>query len=1425
MSTSASEYKLLAGTGIRPLSRGTKYREWRLAVIDILAEKGYWDIVSKAETTSGADTATKEKAAKARGLLGRLMDSNHRELYATERDASKLWAKLESHYAGKDQARIWYLRGELSQIRYDNEPMVDYIAKLEKLFHQLTSARETQSEKDKLYILLSNLPIQYHPFRTAISNSPDFETIKYDDICDRLILEHQQLIGETGKPIGSSGQPNGAFLSTRNTNGRGGNRFRRGSTIHQARRGRGRGGYRSTQHFQERFQQPSGNRSHKIDKDSCLYCHEKGHWAKDCPKKTESKLGSASETKSNRQIGAWMAASRKEGESSNWILDSGATHHMSSQRELFTNFQDHTATISIANGGTIQATGIGEIWITVWNSKGDGVPVCLQEVLYIPELGPNNLVSVRCVQQAETTILFGSGPKQQAGISFDGDEIAVAELRGNSYILLAEVREGERFHDENNMANTAGVAKSSATLMQWHQRLGHLGFDDIKHLAKVHPEIEIQGISNEITCEACQIGKQTRKPNKNAATHRSTEPLELIHSDVAGPMAIPSLGGAKYYVLFIDDFSRYTEIYTIKQKFEVIDCFRQFKAQVENQQGRKIKRFRSDGGGEYTSGKFNNILEQAGIVREQSAPYTPEQNGVSERANRTIIGRAKAMLFAAGLADRLWGEAVHTTVYLKNRSPTRALGQGMTPLEAFTGKKANLATLIPFGAKGFKNVPKELRTKWEPNSIPCTFVGYEGTNQFRVLIEDRIHITRDLVLAKSPSEERLGEVGRYRESNQVQIDSSDEESDDMSTSSPKSQQAPSPQPEYLEAENITPVPQTPSRNHTPGEFPRDSPLSIIHVRPPTIPEPAPQEEVYAQRPRRQNAGKFSSTRFRDEQFSNLAMQDYNSTQSKYKAYHVLTTTEPATYSEALTGPNKNEWKEVINEELDSLAENKTWIITTLPKERTPVKCKWVFREKKGSAGETIRYKARLVAKGFTQQYGIDYLETYAPVVKLTSLRILLAIAAANNYEIHQGDIKTAYLLGELTEEIYMDIPEGVPVATTKENSERLVCRLLRGLYGLKQSGRIWNKAWDEYLIGKCEYQRSSEDYAVYYRKGNHGTPLWILIWVDDVLWIGNPDDIQQAKRELNKRFPLKDLGSADFFLGMKITRQPMERKIILSQDAYIAAILERFNLTKCHPVSTPIKPGAILVTNGEPDAEEDETLYRSMLVSIMYLMLCTRPDLAFAVGRLSKFSANPNKQHMQAARRLLRYVSKTRNFGLHFGPFTEKKNPIATMFSDADWAGDKESRPSTGAYVCTISENQSNSPHTAISWSSKQQSTIALSSTEAEYMALTQASKEGIWVRRFMDEISRASGEDVPATPMTIFADNQGSMALAKNPEFHSRTKHISIQQHFIREKVESKEVRLEYLPTGDMLADLLTKALPREKVERFRQDIGIYEI
>ena len=499
--------------------------------------------------------------------------------------------------------------------------------------------------------------------------------------------------------------------------------------------------------------------------------------------------------------GAWTAATSERANTENWILDSGATHHMSSPRELFQNFKPHSATISIANGGTINATGIGEILITVWNGQEDGTPIRLREVLYIPRLGPNNLVSVMCIQQIGAMVLFCGSKENQVSITSNGEEIAVAKLLRNSYVLSAKAQPPRLLHT----ANTVQRGTTSGTLIEWHERLGHLGFNDIKRLATTETDIKITGVWNNPTCEHCQAGKQTRRPNASPATYPTSEPRELIHTDLAGLITTHSLGGARYFLLFINDFSCPISVYTIKQMSDVLVQFNHFKAQWENQLGHRIKRFRSDRGGEYSSKAFTKLLDDSGIVCEQSAPYSPEQNGVSERANRTIIGRAKAMLFVAGLTDEMWGKAVHTAVYLKNRSPTSALEKGMTPLEAFTDKRPGLANLIPFGTKGFKHVPKELWTKWEPNSVPCIFTGYGRTNQYRVMVNRKIHVTRDFKPAKRTEIDSRNNVPFQR----VPITVDHDSSDDDTTSAAHEEEPRPPTPEPPERPTPTEIPQTP----------------------------------------------------------------------------------------------------------------------------------------------------------------------------------------------------------------------------------------------------------------------------------------------------------------------------------------------------------------------------------------------------------------------------------------------------------------------------------------------------------------------------------------------------------------------------------------------------------------------------------------
>ena len=719
MSHNTSEHNLLSGTGVKALCKGSEYREWRLAVTDILSEKGYWTLVSPTEDQSdNSDKTNEEKTIKARGLLGRLLDSNHRELYANERDLQKLWTKLESHYVGKDQARIWYLRAELSNIQYEGEAMIDYITKLEKLFNLLAAAGEQQSEKDKIYVLLSNLPTEYHQFRTSISNDPNFKDIIYNNVCDRLTLEYQQLNRSPTHESASGNSSTNAFFANRSRGrlgrGRGG-------------RGRGYSGRFLTQGQTSTFgrlqTQAGGSDRAKqvypstVDRDSCLYCKEKGHWIRNCPKKNRGNnsryQASANTTNTPKpNTVAWMAQTTPIESANEWIHDSGASHQMSSHRDHFHNFKECSTYVHIANGARLTAIGIGDIWLSGELGQGVTNKIQLRNVLYVPELGPQNLVSVRCIQQAGASIVFSESQGATVMISKRNETLAIGELCGNSYILLAN----SAITSSDPKGNRATSSSEAGSLLQWHQLLGHLGFDDVKLLARHNSAITITGPLTNPTCEHCIICKQTRKANSAPATHRAKEVLELVHSDLAEPMSTRSLGGSKYFLLFIDDFSRYTKVYALKSKAEVISKFREYKALVENNLGKKIKRFRSDGGGEYTSYEFDQLLRDSGIIREKTAPYSPEQNGISERANRTIIGRAKAMLHQSGLGMEMWAEAVHMAVYLKNRSPTSALAEGLTPYEAWSGEALQLRKLINFGAIGYKHIPKQLQTKWEPNS-------------------------------------------------------------------------------------------------------------------------------------------------------------------------------------------------------------------------------------------------------------------------------------------------------------------------------------------------------------------------------------------------------------------------------------------------------------------------------------------------------------------------------------------------------------------------------------------------------------------------------------------------------------------------------------------------------------------------------------
>jgi hypothetical protein len=509
-------------------------------------------------------------------------------------------------------------------------------------------------------------------------------------------------------------------------------------------------------------------------------------------------------------------------------------------------------------------------------------------------------------------------------------------------------------------------------------------------------------------------------------------------------------------------------------------------------------------------------------------------------------------------------------------------------------------------------------------------------------------------------------------------------------------------------------------------------------------------------------------------------------------------TDPQSYEEAMSRPDAKLWSQAMDEEMKSLMENKTWDpVDSVPKHARAIPVKWIFKIKRDAAGTIDRYKARLVAKGFMQRAGVDFDEVYAPVSKHASLRALLSVVAAKNLELHQMDVKTAFLHGELEEEIYTTQAPGYETGGQ-------AYRLNRALYGLKQAPRAWYNKLHKELEARG-FQASQADPGLYVRRDELGT-VYLLVYVDDTLVAGSAAGVAAAKAMLESLFAVHDLGEARYFLGMELTRDRAARTLVLSQTRYTKELIARFGVEDAKVRSVPMHPSVRLSRAESAELSPEGMHYFSEVIgSLLYLSVCTRPDISFSVGALSRYMSKPCQAHLDSAMSIVRYLKGTVDVGLKYGG--EQSELLG--YCDADFAGDIDTRKSTTGFCFLLNG-------AAISWASKLQPTVAVSTAEAEYMAAAHAVKEALWLHKLMCDLGIRIGT------VQLMCDNQAALSLLKHPIASARSKHIDVIHHFARERVARGEVMFKYCATADMAADGLTKALADTQFQKCRKLMGI---
>lgn len=1305
----------------------------------------------------------------ARLLILETLDESHRAQVRGCSTAREIFARLKLIYNDTSAANVYRLL--LKYYRYEKkaeDSMSEHIGRMDEMRNQLADLGEKQSEQVYQVALIGSLPSEYSSIMEIWElTHKDMRTTP--NLVSRLLKREEDL------------KKNGD---------------------HQA---------LVTRQARPKLTKDEIDEKKKITK--CKACGKVGHWYRECPSR-----GVNDKTSPNQSSGRGTAAmtvrepvqgnqvheisfcvTDELGLKDSWISDSGASAHMCNNLSWFEDIElfDKGRHCVVGDGNKVEIKGIGNISIVCGEGK-TAMYGKLHGVLYMPDLATN---------------LFSIGAAGEKGNKTSFDQNSCVVTRGSDGQVLVKGTKEKGMYVLSMRARAAKhhalAAKDVMTLTQFHRILGHASSERVRKLLR-SVGIEPRG-SLDIECSDCPEGKGRRAshPSRNVEADKPG----VVHVDLSGVNKV-ALNDFAYYLLAKDMFTEFVMAYFCKTKAEVPQVLARLCIDFENLSGFQIRELHTDNGTEFINKVTRLLCLKEKITHVTSAPYCPQQNGRIEREMQTITQSARTMLRASTLPIELWKEAISCAVYIKNRLPTSK--SEVTPLERFTKMKPKIDHLVEFGVPVHIIVNDKYLSKWDSRTEPGFIVGYTSrTNTYRVFTRDgKIKETCDVIFDKHKERVSSEQTGKREEDDQnvhvgacqgIGADSLDIKSDTFVTATSGGHNSDyngtvgkngqpyctGPRLENFfrqfrayandddrdthgkdDSENIYQNigKQMEENGGSDGNSNHNSSLegavltdeqssgstSTWSARP-TAPPPLPPRPEYE-----------NETRDHDQQ-----------------TYYCLNVDEkvPSSYGDATSERHRNNWSKPIEEEISSLIENETWHEVDWPKGIRPLTTKWVFAVKTNKIGEVVRHKARLVVRGFEQRYGIDYEQTFAPVAKLDSVRIVLAVAATRGWFVNQFDISSAFLHGTLKEEVYIRPPEGCRASVGK------CFKLDKALYGLKQAPRAWNSTFNSYL-SSIGLEATLSDPCVYTHTSKKAI---MIVYVDDGLVISESKEIaENILSRIQDRFKTR-LMDGTMFLGLGLEYDG--NGIRVSQQKYILDIIEKFNLTEAKLVPSPLSDYKDL-EDGE-ESKPTKAPYRSAIGCLNYLACGTRPDIAFATNCLAQFNSNPRENHWAAVKRIIKYLKGTKDIAISYNPSRQIE---LSLYSDADWGKNEKNRRSVSGAILLLN----GSP---IIFLSRRQKSVSLSSTEAEYISACEAVKELKWATQLLTEL------EVDYSQPTLFVDNQSAIRQIQNSESKRRSKHIDIAYHFVRQEFERGKFNIKYIESENQLADHLTKPLGGPKL------------